>query len=113
MTTLGRKGQGASVNIEVDVLSKYVERHISARQARPSLASLFDETPREREVHPAKPTPAPRPAVAAPKPAPARAERTQSRTTRERTTTRKAPARARARSRPVKKPARSAARKRR
>lgn len=36
-TTLGRKEQGASVNVEVDVLSKYVERHLSARASRPVL----------------------------------------------------------------------------
>lgn len=38
VTTLGEKGQGASVNVEVDVLSKYVERHLDARQARPVFA---------------------------------------------------------------------------
>ncbi len=36
MTTLGKKGQGTSVNVELDVLSKYVERHLVARMARPA-----------------------------------------------------------------------------
>jgi riboflavin synthase len=41
-TTLGRKIQGHTVNVEVDILSKYVERHIMARMPRPtpSLAEL-------------------------------------------------------------------------
>jgi riboflavin synthase len=41
-TTLGRKIQGQTVNVEVDVLSKYVERHVAARAPRPhqSLAEL-------------------------------------------------------------------------
>ena len=37
VTTLGQKGQGSSVNVEVDVLSKYVERHMQARQSRPGV----------------------------------------------------------------------------
>jgi len=55
-TTLGRKGQQASVNVEVDVLSKYVERHMAARNARTSLASLFDDVPRERHEPQPDPT---------------------------------------------------------
>jgi len=47
-TTLGKKGQGSSVNVEVDVISKYVERHMSARAARPALAAIFEELPKER-----------------------------------------------------------------
>ncbi len=41
-TTLGKKVQGQAVNVEVDVLSKYVERHIAARmpQRPPSIATL-------------------------------------------------------------------------
>jgi riboflavin synthase len=84
-TTLGRKGQGASVNVEVDVLSKYVERHMAARAARP-VFGLHEEVPREKsEPEPARaatPQPA-RPASAraapaakqAPKPAPAKPPR--------------------------------------
>lgn len=46
-TTLGRKIQGSAVNVEVDVLSKYVERHIAARQhvREPSLAELVAGQP--------------------------------------------------------------------
>jgi riboflavin synthase len=62
VTTLGRKGQGASVNVEVDVISKYVERHMAARTPRPTF-TIFEEQPKERAE-------APRPA--APKPPPAR-----------------------------------------
>ena len=62
VTTLGRKGQGASVNVEVDVISKYVERHMAARAPRPAF-TIFEEQPKERAE-------APRPA--APKPPPAR-----------------------------------------
>ncbi|HLW17712.1 MAG TPA: riboflavin synthase [Actinomycetota bacterium] len=62
VTTLGRKGQGASVNVEVDVISKYVERHMAARAPRPAF-TIFEEQPKER-------TEAPRPAL--PKPLPAR-----------------------------------------
>jgi riboflavin synthase len=71
-TTLGAKQQGASVNVEVDVLSKYVERHMAARAARPTLATLFEDPPREREsegvIQPPRPvivpskTPPPKPA---------------------------------------------------
>lgn len=41
-TTLGRKIQGHTVNVEVDILSKYVERHIALRSPRPqpTLAEL-------------------------------------------------------------------------
>jgi hypothetical protein len=62
VTTLGRKGQGASVNVEVDVISKYVERHMAARAPRPTF-TIFEEQPKERAE-------APRPA--APKPPPVR-----------------------------------------
>jgi len=62
VTTLGRKGQGASVNVEVDVISKYVERHMAARTPRPTF-TIFEEQPKER-------TESPRPA--APKPPPTR-----------------------------------------
>lgn len=77
-TTLGRKGQGASVNVEVDVISKYVERHLDVRATRPSLATLFEDAPREREPQPARhdPPPRPKPAerpVAPPSKAPAKA----------------------------------------
>ena len=33
LTTLGAKGVGAPVNLEVDVLAKYVERLLGDRQA--------------------------------------------------------------------------------
>ena len=54
MTTLGQKVQGASCNVEIDILSKYVERHMIARMARPSylvtereaLERVPDKTPR-------------------------------------------------------------------
>jgi riboflavin synthase len=62
VTTLGRKGQGASVNVEVDVISKYVERHMAARAPRPTF-TIFEEQPKERPD-------VPRPQL--PKPAPAR-----------------------------------------
>lgn len=42
-TTLGRKLQQASVNVEVDVLSKYVERHLAVRKQRASLGAFFDD----------------------------------------------------------------------
>jgi riboflavin synthase len=67
-TTLGKKGQGASVNVEVDVISKYVERHMAARAARPAF-SVMEEQPKERAEAPkpaARPAP---PAQAASKPA--------------------------------------------
>src|SRR5919106_900515 len=46
-TTLGKKLQGAAVNVEVDVISKYVERHLSARTPfrEPSLAELVGPPP--------------------------------------------------------------------
>lgn len=59
-TTLGRKLQGASVNVEVDVLSKYVERHMAARASRPSLAALFEDPPRERDALAEIPAPSPK-----------------------------------------------------
>lgn len=46
-TTLGTKVQGSAVNVEVDVISKYVERHLSARAPvrEPSLAELVGPPP--------------------------------------------------------------------
>lgn len=46
-TTLGKKLQGAAVNVEVDVISKYVERHLSARTPfrEPSLSELVGPPP--------------------------------------------------------------------
>ncbi|MGH2792961.1 MAG: riboflavin synthase [Actinomycetota bacterium] len=76
-TTLGKKIQGAAVNVEVDVISKYVERHLSARAPvrEPSLAELVGPPPPRPEplaaqalripVPPAPrstPAPAPKPA---------------------------------------------------
>jgi len=68
-TTLGRKIQGDAVNVEVDVISKYVERHLAARQPfrEPSLAELVGPPPPRQEpmaaaARMAVPTPAPRPA---------------------------------------------------
>jgi riboflavin synthase len=57
-TTLGRKGQGASVNVEVDVISKYVERHMAARAARPTF-TLVEEQPKERQLEVRPPAPKP------------------------------------------------------
>ena len=50
-TTLGKKIQGAAVNVEVDVISKYVERHLSARAPvrEPSLAELVGPPPPKPE----------------------------------------------------------------
>ena len=50
-TTLGKKLQGAAVNVEVDVISKYVERHLSARTPfrEPSLAELVGPPPPRQE----------------------------------------------------------------
>jgi hypothetical protein len=59
-TTLGKKGQGGAVNVEVDVLSKYVERHMASRTARPSIAALFEDLPKEEPKPKPKPTPVPR-----------------------------------------------------
>jgi len=68
-TTLGRKLQGDAVNVEVDVISKYVERHLAARQPfrEPSLAELVGPPPPRPEplaavARMAVPAPAPRPA---------------------------------------------------
>ena len=61
VTTLGRKGQGASVNVEVDVISKYVERHMAARAPRPAF-TIFEEQPKERPEVPRPPLPKPAPA---------------------------------------------------
>ena len=83
-TTLGKKLQGAAVNVEVDVISKYVERHLAARRPfrEPSLAELVGPPPPRPEPLAAHkmpvPTPSPKPAPApAPRqanPAPARAK---------------------------------------
>jgi riboflavin synthase len=79
-TTLGRKIQGHTVNVEVDILSKYVERHIMARMPRPtpSLADLV-RSPRP-EAAPAAPPAAPVPVAkpAPPKPAAAPAPKMSS-----------------------------------
>lgn len=64
-TTLGLKIQGAPVNVEVDVISKYVERHMAFRAARPAL--LFDDAPAPKETQ--------RPKVVAAEPKPAKAQR--------------------------------------
>jgi riboflavin synthase len=50
-TTLGKKHQGAAVNVEVDVISKYVERHLAARRPfrEPSLAELVGPPPPRAE----------------------------------------------------------------
>jgi riboflavin synthase len=62
MTTLGHKVQGSSVNVEIDVLSKYVERHVLARLTKPTYLA------------PVKPAPAPLPVSPKPRrPVPARA----------------------------------------
>lgn len=82
MTTLGRKIQGSTVNVEVDVLSKYVERHIAARAPRPqpSLAELVkmplrgDETGPIPAVQTAPPA-APVPGMSAVTPGPSAAAR--------------------------------------
>jgi hypothetical protein len=75
VTTLGRKGQGASVNVEVDVISKYVERHMAARAPRPTF-TIFEEQPKERpEVARPQLKPAPaRPVVHTPPVSPARSK---------------------------------------
>lgn len=50
VTTLGLKGQGASVNVEVDILAKYVERQMAARAARPAFAFVEDAPRREEPI---------------------------------------------------------------
>jgi riboflavin synthase len=74
-TTLGRKLQGAAVNVEVDVISKYVERHLAARQPfrEPSLAELVGPPPARAEPLAARmpvPAPAPRPVPTPSRPVP-------------------------------------------
>lgn len=76
-TTLGKKLQGAAVNVEVDVISKYVERHLSARAPfrEPSLAELVGPPPPRPEPLAAQALriavpPTPKPSAAAPKPPP-------------------------------------------
>jgi riboflavin synthase len=78
-TTLGRKLQGSAVNVEVDVISKYVERHLAARQPfrEPSLAELVGPPPPRPEplstmrlpVPPSQSSPAKPAAPAATRPA--------------------------------------------
>src|SRR5439155_12088133 len=77
-TTLGKKMQGSAVNVEVDVISKYVERHLAARQPfrEPTLAELVGPPPVRQETSapmPRMPVPAPpgRPAPAPARPTPA------------------------------------------
>src|SRR5919106_58871 len=65
-TTLGKKLQGAAVNVEVDVISKYVERHLAARQPfrEPSLAELVGPPPVRQEPLASQPKmPVPPPAL--------------------------------------------------
>lgn len=76
-TTLGKKMQGAAVNVEVDVISKYVERHLSARAPvrEPSLAELVGPPPPKPEPLAAQalriPVPAgPKPVPLKPQPRP-------------------------------------------
>lgn len=129
VTTLGQKGQGASVNVEVDVLSKYVERHLIARQTRPLLAGPEDTAPEAAEqrrpgpeARPAPEQKRPQPVAAAAKPAtrpakpapppakPARAVAAKaSRTTSHRSGGKKKPVRAAAPRRTAAKPARRGA----
>lgn len=61
ITTLGKKVQGNTVNVEVDVLSKYVERHVAARSPRsqPTLADLVRTPPRGDETGPLPAVPVP------------------------------------------------------
>lgn len=66
VTTLGQKTQQASVNVEVDVLSKYVERHLAARKQRATLGAFFDEL--HDGAHDATEPPKPAPRVARPAP---------------------------------------------
>jgi riboflavin synthase len=56
-TTLGKKLQGMAVNVEVDVISKYVERHLAARTPfrEPSLAELVGPPPPRAEPLAAQP----------------------------------------------------------
>lgn len=98
-TTLGKKLQGAAVNVEVDVISKYVERHLAARQPfrEPSLAELVGPPPPRQEPLAAQtrltvPAPAARPAPSgAPRPIPASSKPAPK--PRTKATTAKAPAR--------------------
>ena len=71
VTTLGRKGQGASVNVEVDVISKYVERHMAARTPRPTF-TIFEEQPKERADAPRPAVPPARPVAHTPPITPSR-----------------------------------------
>jgi riboflavin synthase len=70
-TTLGKKVQGQAVNVEVDVLSKYVERHIAARmpQRQPSIATLVAQQDAEMRSASPPPQPAAQHGSQAPRPA--------------------------------------------
>ncbi len=74
-TTLGKKLQGAAVNVEVDVISKYVERHLSARAPfrEPSLAELVGPPPPRPEPLAAQALRIPVPAAVKAAPAPVKA----------------------------------------
>jgi riboflavin synthase len=71
-TTLGKKGQGAAVNIEVDVLSKYVERHTAVRSQPGPLWAIAAAGPKPQpQPTPVKPAVGPRPRPESrPRPAP-------------------------------------------
>ncbi len=79
-TTLGKKIQGSAVNVEVDVISKYVERHLSARAPvrEPSLAELVGPPPPRPEPLTAQALRIPVPP--APKPASAQSAKQPSKT---------------------------------
>ena len=107
VTTLGRKGQGASVNVEVDVISKYVERHMAARTPRPTF-TIFEEQPKEHAEapHPAAPKPPPTRSVAHTPPVPPSRSRPAQKSTAKKTPAKRpVPAAKRTAKRPASKPA--------
>jgi len=107
VTTLGRKGQGASVNVEVDVISKYVERHMAARTPRPTF-TIFEEQPKERaeSPRPAAPKPPPtRPVAHTPPVTPSRSRPAPKSTAKKTPAKRPVPAAKRTAKRPASKPA--------
>jgi riboflavin synthase len=114
-TTLGKKGQGASVNVEVDVISKYVERHMTARASRPTLTAIFDELPKEKGEAATEATSAARAALQArpSAPSPARRPQPSQRQTAQTAKPRPAPARGAAKRAGKSKPKRSSTAKRR